>query len=73
MYYGDNNSYCPVEPAGACFPMARLAEAWVPYQSLGMVFDPPIGLSHGTIFPELVRPYEPHPNIPDEVIYGRQL
>lgn len=56
--------YEMMEPRGACFPQARLAEAWVPYQCLGMVFDPDIGLFHGTIFPELVRPYKPHPFTP---------
>ncbi len=57
--------YEMVETRGACFPQARLAEAWVPYQRLGMVFDPAVGLFHGTIFPELVRSYTPHPHIPD--------
>ena len=55
------NRFIPIEPVGACFPDARLAEAWVPYQCMMMVFDPAVGLHHGTIFPELVRPYEPHP------------
>jgi hypothetical protein len=53
-----------MEPRGACFPQARLAEAWVPYQCLMMVFDPAVGLMHGTIFPELVRPYDRHPCTP---------
>ena len=54
-----------MEPTGACFPHARLSEAWTPYQMIGMIFDPPIGLFHGTIFPELVRPYMPNPNAPE--------
>ncbi|PKM47263.1 MAG: hypothetical protein CVV03_04555 [Firmicutes bacterium HGW-Firmicutes-8] len=54
-----------MEPTGACFPQARLSEAWTPYQMIGMIFDPPIGLFHGTIFPELVRPYMPNPNAPE--------
>lgn len=54
-----------MEPVGACFPMARLSEAWTPYQVLGMLYEPSIGLLHGTIFPELVRPYQPHPNSPE--------
>lgn len=57
--------FIPIEPVGACFPDARLAEAWVPYQWMMMVFNPAIGLQHGTIFPELVRPYVPHPNEPE--------
>jgi len=51
-----------VKPVGAYFPEARLAEAWTPYQHLCMIFEPIIGLSHGTIFPELVRPYDRHPH-----------
>lgn len=53
-----------MEPVGANFPQARLSEAWTPYQCLGMVFDPAVGLAQGTIFPELVRPYIPHPFTP---------
>lgn len=53
------------EPMGACFPRAKLAEAWTPYQCIGMIFDPEVGLFHGTIFPELVRPYAPHPHTPE--------
>lgn len=59
----------PELPMGTNFPYAVLAEAWVPYQRLGMIFDPVTGLFNGTIFPELVRPYQPHPNTPDW--YGR--
>lgn len=56
--------YNMMEPMGACFPQARLSEAWTPYQCMGMLFDPDVGLSHGTIFPDLVRPYEPQPCSP---------
>lgn len=52
------------EPMGACFPLARLAEAWVPYQCAGLIFCPATGLFEGTIYPELVRPYQPNPNDP---------
>lgn len=62
VYPNQNNN--AIEPVGACFPQARLAEAWVPYQCMVVVFEPDIGLVHGTIFPELVRPYQPHPNSP---------
>lgn len=63
MNYPDKD-YSLLEPVGACFPHARLAEAWVPYQSLGLLFQPAIGLDKGTIFPELYRPYVPHPHSP---------
>lgn|GEM_PF-751640 len=62
--FNPHKHYNYMDPKGACFPEARLAEAWVPYQSLGMVFDSEVGLYHGTIFPELVRPYKPHPYTP---------
>lgn len=52
------------EPIGACFPLARLSEAWTPYQCAKMIFDPVAGLYHGTVFPELVRPYMPNPCAP---------
>lgn len=53
------------QECGAYFPKARLAEAWTPYQQLCMIFDPAVGLHYGTIFPELVRPYVPHPFSPE--------
>lgn len=52
------------EPIGAYFPYARLAEAWTPYQQFRTVLNPSEGLFYGTVFPELVRPYVPHPNRP---------
>ncbi len=57
---------CPdiMAPMGVCFPQARLSEAWTPYQCLMTMFPPETGLVHGTIFPELVRPYMPHPHSP---------
>lgn len=36
---------------------AKLAHAYVPFQCLECVYPPEIGLSQGTIFPELDRPY----------------
>lgn len=53
-----------IQPIGACFPEARLAEAWTPYQGFCMIFEPATGLHYGTVFPELVRPYVPHPHTP---------
>ncbi|MDT3705118.1 MAG: spore coat associated protein CotJA [Thermincola sp.] len=55
--------YPAVMPTGACFPEAKLAEAWTPYQCFYMIFEPATGLCHGTIFPELVRPYVPQPHV----------
>jgi len=35
----------------------RLAEAYIPIQSYGKIYDPRTALMHGTLFPELYRPY----------------
>ncbi|HWI55526.1 MAG TPA: spore coat associated protein CotJA [Desulfobacteria bacterium] len=59
------NKHKIMEPMGVCFPQARLSEAWTPYQHLMTMFDHSTGLFHGTIFPELVRPYTPKPNSPE--------
>jgi hypothetical protein len=43
------------------FPMGRsfeLAEAYIPYQRYTTSFSPMEALQAGTMFPELVRPYE---------------
>ena len=36
-----------------------LAQSYVPYQYMDKTFKPCVGLKMGTIFPELVSPYEP--------------
>ena len=36
-----------------------LAQSYVPIQIMDKTFKPCVGLKHGTIFPELVSPYEP--------------
>ena len=36
-----------------------LAQSYVPIQFMNETFKPCVGLKHGTIFPELVSPYEP--------------
>lgn len=36
-----------------------LAQAYIPIQQMGKIFTPEEGLKLGTIYPELVRPYEP--------------
>jgi len=50
-------------PQPVCFPIneacPQLATAYVPIQPWGTVFEPEQALSKGTIFPALVRPYEP--------------
>jgi hypothetical protein len=39
----------------------RLAEAYVPIQMYGETFDPRTALMHGTLFPDLYRPYSNRP------------
>ena len=36
-----------------------LAQSYVPIQYMDETFKPCVGLKHGTIFPELVSPYQP--------------
>ena len=36
-----------------------LAQSYVPVQYMDKIFMPCVGLDHGTIFPELVSPYNP--------------
>lgn len=52
-------------PQPVCYPIdeacPQLARAYVPIQPWGPVFEPERGLAKGTIFPPLVRPYEPMP------------
>lgn len=36
-----------------------LGQSYVPIQYMDKTFKPCVGLRHGTIFPELVSPYEP--------------
>lgn len=40
-----------------------LAQSYVPIQTLDKTFTPCCGLKNGTIFPELVSPYEPCQNM----------
>lgn len=42
-------------------PNAMLAKAYVPFQELQCLYTPMQGLSRGTIFPELDRPYGADP------------
>lgn len=50
----DDNDSTDVFPEN---PM--LAQSYVPVQTLNETFKPCIGLKNGTIFPELVSPYNP--------------
>lgn len=43
---------------GTNIPGVQYGEAAVPYQVYGPVWDPETALKHGTVFPDLYRPYE---------------
>jgi hypothetical protein len=42
-------------------PEYKLAHGYIPFQQMAEVFPPMEGLRHGTIFPELARPYGTDP------------
>lgn len=53
----------PITPEFSIPVMPRnpqLANAYVPYQVMCKIYEPMKALMKGTIFPELVRPYEKH-------------
>ena len=64
----ENNMYADEQDECDCgfheeesdFPlMPELAQSYVPFQRMNKTFTPEVGLQMGTIFPELVSPYEP--------------
>ena len=51
---------CGFDTEESVFPSnPMLAQSYVPIQTLDKTFTPCCGLKNGTIFPELVSPYEP--------------
>ena len=48
----------PCIPQETVITDVKLARAYVPFQRLCNTFPPLEGLVHGTIFPELLSPYE---------------
>ena len=51
---------CGFDTEESVFPLnPMLAQSYVPMQTLDKTFTPCCGLKNGTIFPELVSPYEP--------------
>lgn len=54
------NCGCGFDTEESVFPYnPMLAQSYVPIQTLDKTFTPCCGLKNGTIFPELVSPYEP--------------
>ncbi len=55
-----DNCECGFEEEYNVFPNnPMLAQSYVPFQYMDTTFKPCVGLKMGTIFPELVSPYEP--------------
>ena len=58
------NCMCGFNEEQSVFPdNPMLAQSYVPIQTLDTTFTPCCGLQNGTIFPELVSPYEPGQSI----------
>lgn len=56
----NNDCDCGYEEEYDVFPSnPMLAQSYVPFQYMDQTFKPCVGLKMGTIFPELVSPYEP--------------
>lgn len=61
MYYGyqtQTGKPDPRQPGPPAQPNLVLARAYVPDQPYTRVFPPEEALRQGTLFPDLVRPYE---------------
>ena len=55
-----NECECGFDEEYDVFPTnPMLAQSYVPIQIMDKTFKPCVGLKNGTIFPELVSPYEP--------------
>ena len=67
MNWCDMNNFdcgCGFDTGINVFPdNPMLAQSYVPVQTLDKTFTPSCGLKNGTIFPELVNPYEPCQNM----------
>ena len=59
-----DNCGCGFEEEPSVFPAnPMLAQSYVPIQQMDKTFTPCCGLKMGTIFPELVSPYQPCQNM----------
>ena len=64
--YNNDNCECGFDAEESVFPSNPMfAQSYVPWQTMDKTFKPCIGLKMGTIFPELVSPYEPCQSIED--------
>ena len=68
-YMNCNNDYscsCGFDEFDGMPQYPQLGQCYVPIQEMDKVFEPCTGLRMGTIFPELVRPYEPCQSIEEK-------
>lgn len=57
-------SKCGFAESSSVFPVNYMyGQSYVPIQYIDSTFRPEVGLKMGTIFPELVSPYEPGQNM----------
>lgn len=64
LFSEQNECECGFDDDDNTFPlMPELAQSYVPIQTLKKTFTPEVGLKMGTIFPELVSPYNPNQSI----------
>ena len=60
IYAEENECACGFDEEENLFPSSpQFGQSYVPYQFMSRTFIPSVGLENGTIFPELVSPYEP--------------
>lgn len=52
-----NKQMKPTTDKDSCINSLPLTMAYVPMQSFGTQYDPEAGLCHGTIFPDLDKPF----------------
>lgn len=75
-YTAKNNDSCECgfeEQNESIFPQNPMfAQSYVPIQTMDKTFTPCVGLKMGTIFPELVSPYEPCQSI-EEIAFIKAM
>lgn len=60
MHMETDECECGFDEEVNLFPSSpQFGQSYVPYQFMNRTFIPSVGLEKGTIFPELVSPYEP--------------
>ena len=69
----DDKCNCGFENDPSVFPENYMyGQSYVPIQYMNEIFKPEVGLKMGTIFPELVSPYNPGQNM-EEMAYLKKM